>query len=196
MINKKVFVNVVYHNKTPQYHDEVKIKLPALLTDNNYHLLFTFYHISCQNSKDQNQLETIIGYSWLPLQQQFQYETTLHFVNPYSNSNATNSQINSANNASNSLQLPNLSTNSDFSNGVSFQMNSTVDVSALNSLGNGALATTATANKCSMIKSGIYSLPLSFEKLPTGYSNLNYSIYNNSLSSTQNVNNGNSSRFV
>ena len=28
---KEVFVNVVYHNKTPQYHDEIKIKLPALL---------------------------------------------------------------------------------------------------------------------------------------------------------------------
>ena len=84
---KEVFVNVVYHNKTPQYHDEVKIKLPAILADNNYHLLFTFYHISCQSSKDQNQLETVIGYSWLPLQQQFQYETTLHFVNPAANTN-------------------------------------------------------------------------------------------------------------
>ncbi len=28
---KEVFVSVVYHNKTPQYHDEIKIKLPALL---------------------------------------------------------------------------------------------------------------------------------------------------------------------
>ena len=28
---KEVFVNVVYHNKTPQYHDEIKVKLPALL---------------------------------------------------------------------------------------------------------------------------------------------------------------------
>ena len=29
-----------------------------------------------------------------------------------------------------------------------------------------------------MIKSGVYSLPISFEKLPSGYSTLNYSIYN------------------
>ena len=78
---KEVFVNVVYHNKTPQYHDEVKIKLPALLTGATYHLLFTFYHVSCQNSKDQNQLESIIGYSWLPIQQQFQIETNIQFNN-------------------------------------------------------------------------------------------------------------------
>ncbi len=29
---KEAFVSVVYHNKTPQYHDEIKIKLPALLS--------------------------------------------------------------------------------------------------------------------------------------------------------------------
>lgn len=76
---KEVYANVVYHNKTPQYSDEIKIKLPALIGNANYHLLFTFYHVSCQNSKDQ--LDTVIGYSWLPLEQQFQYETTVQFVN-------------------------------------------------------------------------------------------------------------------
>lgn len=36
---KEVFVNVVYHNKTPQYHDEIKIKLPALLNGIYVYLL-------------------------------------------------------------------------------------------------------------------------------------------------------------
>lgn len=36
---KEVFVNVVYHNKTPQYHDEIKIKLPALLNGIYIYLL-------------------------------------------------------------------------------------------------------------------------------------------------------------
>ncbi len=40
----------VYHNKTPTFHDEIKIKLPTQLTA-DHHLLFTFYHISCQKPK-------------------------------------------------------------------------------------------------------------------------------------------------
>lgn len=119
--HKEVYANVVYHNRTPQYHDEIKIKLPALLNEpnSNYHLLFTFYHVSCQSTKDQNQLESIIGYSWLPLQQQFQFESSVE-TNP---------------------DEPNI------------------------------------PNRCTMIKNGTYSLPICLEKLPTGYSSLNYSIY-------------------
>ena len=143
---KEAFVNVVYHNKTPQYHDEVKLKLPALLNDANYHLLFTFYHISCQNSKDHNQLETVIGYTWLPLRQQFQYETTVYFTNSMPSMIPTSQPV--------------------------LDTNATPQPTKVNSI--------TTKNKCSMIKSGIYSLPISFEKLPSGYSNLNYSIYDNS----------------
>ncbi len=143
---KEVFINVVYHNKTPQYHDEVKLKLPALLNDANYHLLFTFYHISCQNSKDQNQLETVIGYSWLPLKQQFQYETTVYFTNN------TPSGLNFSQQVSASMQFESAQTK---------------------------VSSFTTKNKCSMIKGGVYSLPISFEKLPQGYSNMNYSIYDN-----------------
>ena len=64
---KEVYSYVLYHNKTPQFHDEFKIKLPALLSGSNYHLLFTFYHVSC--NYQQTQLEACIGYSWLPLMQ-------------------------------------------------------------------------------------------------------------------------------
>ncbi|OQR75674.1 dedicator of cytokinesis protein 7-like [Tropilaelaps mercedesae] len=71
---------VTYHNKVPDFNDEIKMKLPARLTD-RHHLLFTFYHISCQQRKDGTlgaggvsggptslgPTETPIGYSWLPL---------------------------------------------------------------------------------------------------------------------------------
>ncbi len=182
---KEVFVNVVYHNKAPQYHDEVKIKLPALLADNNYHLLFTFYHISCQSSKDQNQLETIIGYSWLPLQQQFQYETTIHFANPSNNLNISQMNANNVYTSGNFVSNSQMNQANFDLNNASFQINS-------NDLNLNGSTTTTTTNRCSMIKSGIYSLPISFEKLPTGYANLNYSIYDNSLNSTQsNVNTNN-----
>ena len=73
---KEIFSTVLYHNKTPQYYDELKLKLPAILTDANYHLLFTFSHVSCNLQKisgdetnSSSQIETIIGYSWLPLLQ-------------------------------------------------------------------------------------------------------------------------------
>jgi len=48
----------------------MKIKLPAQLRD-DHHLLFTFYHISCQvKCKDRElpgPVESPIGYTWLPL---------------------------------------------------------------------------------------------------------------------------------
>ncbi|CDQ85183.1 unnamed protein product [Oncorhynchus mykiss] len=41
--------------------------LPARLTE-RHHLLFTFYHISCQQKQNQTGAsETLIGYSWLPI---------------------------------------------------------------------------------------------------------------------------------
>lgn len=39
----------------------MKMKIPANLTD-NHHLLFTFYHISCQ-PKQNTPLETPVGYT-------------------------------------------------------------------------------------------------------------------------------------
>lgn len=40
--------------------------MPAKLTD-SHHLLFTFYHISCQKKVEPQPLEAPIGYTWLPL---------------------------------------------------------------------------------------------------------------------------------
>ncbi|XP_060894763.1 dedicator of cytokinesis protein 8 isoform X1 [Labrus mixtus] len=62
----EVYTPVTYHNKSPDFHEEVKLALPARLTE-RHHLLFTFYHISCQQKQNQSSCETLIGYSWLPM---------------------------------------------------------------------------------------------------------------------------------
>lgn len=48
-------------HRSPDFHEEIKIKLPATLTD-HHHLLFTFYHVSCQQ-KQNTPLETPVGYT-------------------------------------------------------------------------------------------------------------------------------------
>ena len=60
------FTSVSYHNKNPNFYDEVKIRLPADLSA-KHHLLFTFYHISCQKKAEQPNVETPVAYTWLPL---------------------------------------------------------------------------------------------------------------------------------
>ncbi|KAM6963296.1 dedicator of cytokinesis protein 7 isoform 11-T11 [Aplochiton taeniatus] len=64
---KEAYTSVVYHNRSPDFHDEIKIKLPASLTD-HHHILFTFYHVSCQQ-KQNTPLETPVGYTWIPMLQ-------------------------------------------------------------------------------------------------------------------------------
>ncbi|KAJ6657704.1 hypothetical protein lerEdw1_002205 [Lerista edwardsae] len=64
---KEAYTAVVYHNKSPEFYEEFKLKIPANLTD-NHHLLFTFYHVSCQQ-KQNTPLETPVGYTWIPLMQ-------------------------------------------------------------------------------------------------------------------------------
>uniref|UniRef100_A0AAY4AAK9 Dedicator of cytokinesis 8 n=1 Tax=Denticeps clupeoides TaxID=299321 RepID=A0AAY4AAK9_9TELE len=56
---EEVYTPITYHNKSPDFYEEVKIKLPARLTE-RHHLLFTFYHISCQ------QKQSLTG-NWLPI---------------------------------------------------------------------------------------------------------------------------------
>ncbi|XP_047212753.1 dedicator of cytokinesis protein 7-like isoform X2 [Girardinichthys multiradiatus] len=64
---KEAYTPIIYHNKSPEFYEEMKMKIPANLTD-NHHLLFTFYHISCQ-PKQNTPLETPVGYTWIPLMQ-------------------------------------------------------------------------------------------------------------------------------
>ncbi|XP_053325502.1 dedicator of cytokinesis protein 7 isoform X3 [Spea bombifrons] len=71
--SKDAYTAVVYHNRSPDFHEEIKIKLPATLTD-HHHLLFTFYHVSCQQ-KQNTPLETPVGYTWIPMLQNGRLKT-------------------------------------------------------------------------------------------------------------------------
>uniref|UniRef100_G3PL26 Dedicator of cytokinesis 6 n=1 Tax=Gasterosteus aculeatus aculeatus TaxID=481459 RepID=G3PL26_GASAC len=64
---RDAYTPIIYHNKSPEFYEEIKMKIPANLTD-NHHLLFTFFHISCQ-TKQNTPLETPVGYTWIPLMQ-------------------------------------------------------------------------------------------------------------------------------
>ena len=61
-MTNEAYTAVSYHNKSPLFYDEVKMKLPASLKD-NHHLLFTFYHISCQKKVEQISVDTPVGYT-------------------------------------------------------------------------------------------------------------------------------------
>ena len=49
---------------------QIKIMLPALLEE-KHHILFRFYHVSCEGSKSSGKkkdgIEVPVGYSWVPL---------------------------------------------------------------------------------------------------------------------------------
>ncbi|CAB4004072.1 Hypothetical predicted protein, partial [Paramuricea clavata] len=66
--SKSAWTSITYHNKVPDFNEEIKLKLPAHLTE-QHHLLFTFYHISCSVKKgdDHSPAELPIGYTWLPM---------------------------------------------------------------------------------------------------------------------------------
>ncbi|XP_050306735.1 dedicator of cytokinesis protein 9 isoform X2 [Anthonomus grandis grandis] len=58
---------VLHHNTMPSWYEEVKIRLPTNILY-SHHLLFTFYHISCDITKKRdNGVDTCVGYAWLPL---------------------------------------------------------------------------------------------------------------------------------
>ncbi|XP_072255666.1 dedicator of cytokinesis protein 6 isoform X5 [Pyxicephalus adspersus] len=63
----EAYTSVVYHNKSPEFYEEFKMKIPGNLTE-NHHLLFTFYHVSCRQNQTST-METPAGYTWIPLMQ-------------------------------------------------------------------------------------------------------------------------------
>eukprot|EP00040_Diaphanoeca_grandis_P010020 m.51332 g.51332 ORF g.51332 m.51332 type:complete len:2104 (+) comp21430_c0_seq2:202-6513(+) len=67
-ICSSVTTTVCYHNKSPTFGSEFKLKIPANITD-KHHVFFTFYHIAVDdNSKKGKQAGEIpIGFAWLPL---------------------------------------------------------------------------------------------------------------------------------
>lgn len=59
---------VLHHNTSPTWYEEIKIQLPVHITL-QHHLLFSFFHISCDIKKKElaNSLESPVGFAWLPL---------------------------------------------------------------------------------------------------------------------------------
>ncbi|KAM9486349.1 dedicator of cytokinesis protein 9 isoform 2-T2 [Clarias gariepinus] len=71
LFTKNGIAAVLHHHQNPEFYDEFKIELPTQLNE-KHHLLFTFYHISCDtnskaSTKKREQVETQVGYAWLPL---------------------------------------------------------------------------------------------------------------------------------
>ncbi|XP_066476190.1 dedicator of cytokinesis protein 9 isoform X3 [Tiliqua scincoides] len=71
IFTRQAFATVLHHHQNPEFYDEIKIELPTQLHE-KHHLLFTFYHVSCDNSskgttKKKDIIETLVGYSWLQL---------------------------------------------------------------------------------------------------------------------------------
>jgi hypothetical protein len=59
----EMYSAVTYHNKSPDFYEEVKVKLPSNMRE-HHHILFTFYHISCQGQrKEQMSTELPVGYT-------------------------------------------------------------------------------------------------------------------------------------
>ncbi|XP_045444718.1 dedicator of cytokinesis protein 9 isoform X14 [Pipistrellus kuhlii] len=71
VFTRSAFAAVLHHHQNPEFYDEIKIELPTQLHE-KHHLLFTFFHVSCDNSskgstKKKDVVETQVGYAWLPL---------------------------------------------------------------------------------------------------------------------------------
>ncbi|XP_032878969.1 dedicator of cytokinesis protein 9 isoform X12 [Amblyraja radiata] len=71
VFTKWAFSVVLHHHHNPEFYDEVKVELPTQLHE-KHHLLFTFYHVSCDNSskgttKKKETIESQVGYAWLPI---------------------------------------------------------------------------------------------------------------------------------
>ncbi|XP_071320699.1 dedicator of cytokinesis protein 9 isoform X1 [Trachinotus anak] len=67
LFTKQAHAAILHHQQNPEFYDEIKIELPTQLHE-KHHLLFTFYHVSCDsNSKKKDLVETPVGSAWLPL---------------------------------------------------------------------------------------------------------------------------------
>ncbi|XP_030635381.1 dedicator of cytokinesis protein 11 [Chanos chanos] len=71
LFTSSAFAAVLHHNQNPEFYDEIKMELPVHI-QKKHHVLFTFYHISCEPSsktgtKKREGVESLVGYSWAPL---------------------------------------------------------------------------------------------------------------------------------
>ncbi|XP_071839033.1 dedicator of cytokinesis protein 11-like isoform X31 [Apostichopus japonicus] len=64
--------SVLHHQQTPDFYEEIKLALPTHLHE-KHHLLFKFYHISCETGKGtvkkRDTVDSFVGYAWLPILQ-------------------------------------------------------------------------------------------------------------------------------
>ncbi|KAG6617321.1 PH domain-containing protein [Phytophthora cinnamomi] len=65
-VGRSAYALVGYHQKNPQFEDEIKICLPVSLTP-EHHILFTFYHVHCKKLQPNQPQQELIGYAVLPL---------------------------------------------------------------------------------------------------------------------------------
>ncbi|XP_049532929.1 dedicator of cytokinesis protein 11 isoform X2 [Anopheles darlingi] len=70
MLVSQMSCPVLHHNTSPMWYDEIKLRLPLNITS-QHHLLFSFFHVSCNIAKKKDlattSTETPVGYAWLPL---------------------------------------------------------------------------------------------------------------------------------
>ncbi|XP_058510531.1 dedicator of cytokinesis protein 9 isoform X3 [Solea solea] len=67
LFTKQAYAAILHHQQNPEFYSEIKMELPTQLHE-KHHLLFTFYHVSCDsNSKKKDLVETPVGSAWLPL---------------------------------------------------------------------------------------------------------------------------------
>ncbi|XP_051876848.1 dedicator of cytokinesis protein 11 [Pristis pectinata] len=71
IFTSKTCATVLHHQQSPEFYNEIKIELPVHLHE-KHHLLFTFYHVSCDinskgTTKKREAVESQVGYAWLPL---------------------------------------------------------------------------------------------------------------------------------
>ncbi|GMF39668.1 unnamed protein product [Phytophthora fragariaefolia] len=65
-VGRSTYALVGYHQKNPQFEDEIKICLPEYLTT-EHHILFSFYHVHCKKLQPNQSQQELIGYAALPI---------------------------------------------------------------------------------------------------------------------------------
>lgn len=53
-----LYIPVSFHDKNPQFYEEVKITIPLNLSK-SHHILFTFYHVTCKQKKQKDKSEEV-----------------------------------------------------------------------------------------------------------------------------------------
>lgn len=70
MLVSQMSCPVLHHNTSPTWYEEIKLRLPLRITA-QHHLLFSFFHVSCNIAKKKDLVSTVaetpVGYAWLPL---------------------------------------------------------------------------------------------------------------------------------